>query len=150
MQSPNHEQQEAIDAAADALNPFGKVIYAYTRRQALADGQQVDVSETAREAGIVFACYLTRAVWLTCVVVPDGVRAQDERGRLWDVVWMTRHAIRTAPNNEDGEPLRKLAVSLYVRNTNRAAKLVSLRAVCGPVDMDDPRPAITIMLPDED
>ena len=44
----------------------------------------------------------------------------------------------------------RLPVALYVRNDNRAAKLVKLIATCGPLDMDDPQPAITIMMPDED
>jgi len=34
--------------------------------------------------------------------------------------------------------------------TNRAARLVKLIATCGPLDMDDPQPAITLMMPDED
>ena len=39
----------------DAHNPepFGPVIYAYTRSQAVADGQQVDVTKIAQEAGIL-------------------------------------------------------------------------------------------------
>ena len=35
-------------------------------------------------------------------------------------------------------------------NDNRAAKLVKLVATCGPLDIDDPQPAITVMMPDED
>ncbi len=41
-------------------------------------------------------------------------------------------------------------VALYVRNDNRAARLVKLVATCGPLDIDDPQPAITVLLPDED
>ncbi|MFZ1074602.1 MAG: hypothetical protein WAO21_14335 [Verrucomicrobiia bacterium] len=33
-------------------SPFGEVIYSYTRKQAIADGFQVEVTETAKEAGI--------------------------------------------------------------------------------------------------
>jgi len=40
--------------------------------------------------------------------------------------------------------------ALYVRNDNRAPRLVKLVAMCGPLDMDDPQPAITVMMPDED
>ena len=40
--------------------------------------------------------------------------------------------------------------ALYVRNDNRAARLVKLIATCGPLDMDDPQPAITVMMPGED
>ena len=43
-------------------NPFGEIIYAYTRAQAVADGYQVDVTKTAQEAGIKFPMFLTRAV----------------------------------------------------------------------------------------
>ena len=41
-------------------------------------------------------------------------------------------------------------VAFYVRNDNHRAKLVKLIATCGPLDMDDPQPAITMMMPDED
>ena len=42
--------------------PFGPVIYAYSRAQAIADGFQVDVTNIAQEAGIRFPVFLTRAV----------------------------------------------------------------------------------------
>jgi len=126
-------------------SPFGEIIYAYTRKQAIADGGQVDVSQTAQEAGIRFPVFLTRSVFDAYVTVPAGVTGQDEAGRLWDVVWMTRFAIQRSRPGSDRVP-----VALYVRNDNRAAKLVKLIAQCGPLDMDDPQPAITIMLPGED
>ena len=37
-----------------------------------------------------------------------------------------------------------------VRNDNCRVKLVKLIAQCGPLDMDKPEPAITVMMPDED
>ena len=124
---------------------FGPVIYAYTRKQALADGVQVDVTTTAQEAGIKFPMFLTRAVWDNCVTVPPDVSAQDEAGRLWDVVWMTRFAIlRTRPG------MSRVPVALYVRNDNTRSKLVKLVAECGPLDIDDPAPSITVLMPDED
>jgi hypothetical protein len=126
-------------------SPFGPVIYAYTRKQAIADGFQVDVTKTAQEAGIKFPVFLTRAVFDAYVAVPPDVSGQDEAGRLWDIVWMTRFAILRSHRQTD-----RLPVALYVRNDNRRAKLVKLIASCGPLDMDNPQPAITIMLPDED
>ena len=66
--------------------PFGPVIYSYTRKQAVADGFQIEVSKTAREAGITFPVFLTRSVFDSYVAVPPGVEAQDEAGRLWDIV----------------------------------------------------------------
>jgi hypothetical protein len=126
-------------------SPFGEVIYAYTRAQAVADGVQVEVTKTAQEAGIKYPLFLTRAVFDKYVAVPEGVTGQDEAGRLWDVVWMTRFAIlRSRPGCD------RLPVALYVRNDNHRAKLVKLIAQCGPLDMDDPQPAITLLMPDED
>lgn len=121
------------------------LIYAYTRKQAVEDGFQVDVSTIAREAGIRFPMFLTRTVYDAYVTVPPNVNGQDEAGRLWDLVWMTRFAIKQSPDGCD-----RIPVALHVRNDNRAARPVQLVATCGPLDMDDPQPAITVMMPDED
>lgn len=125
-------------------SPFGKVIYSYTRAQAVEDGVLVDVTSVAREAGIGFPVAITRAVFDKCVEVPDGIESQDESGRLWDVVWMLRANIhRTSGDRCDYQ--------LYVRNHNRArltrSDLVTLKAICGPGD--NAEPVITIMFPDE-
>ena len=124
---------------------FGPVIYSYTRAQAVADGVQVEVTKTAQEAGIKFPVFLTRTVFDAYVAVPEGVSGQDEAGRLWDICWMLRFAILRGHRHAD-----RLPVALYVRNDNRAARLVKLIATCGPLDIDDPQPAITVMMPDED
>jgi hypothetical protein len=124
---------------------FGPVIYAYTRAQAVADGFQVELSKTAQEAGIRFPVFLTRTVYDAFVTVPPGVTGQDEAGRLWDILTMLRFAILRARPGSD-----RLPVALYVRNDNRRPRLVKLVATCGPLDLDDPAPAITVMMPDED
>ncbi len=126
-------------------SPFGDVVYSYTRAQAVADGVQVEVTKTAQEAGIRFPVFLTRTVFDAYVAVPAGVTGQDEAGRLWDVLWMLRFAIQRTKSGVD-----RLPFALYVRNDNRAAKLIKLIAVAGPLDIDDPAPAITVMMPDED
>ena len=135
------EEPNAQDRAAF----FGGVIYAYTRSQAVADGVQIEVTKTAKEAGISFPVFLTRAVWDAYVAVPEGVTGQDEAGRLWDIVWMLRFGIlRSRPGCD------RIPVAFYVRNDNRTARLVKLIATCGALDIDNPQPAITLMLPDED
>ena len=151
-QDQNINPEEALAAVfgepqqiADGITAFGPVIYSYTRKQAVADGVQVDVTKTAQEAGIKYPMFLTRAVWDAYVAVPPDVTAQDEAGRLWDVVWMTRFGILRARPGVD-----RIPVALYVRNDNHRAKLVKLIAQCGPLDIDDPAPAITVMLPTED
>ena len=62
--------------------PFGPVIYSYSRAQAVADGVQVEVSKVAAEAGIRFPVFITRTVFDAFVTVPPGVTCQDEAGRL--------------------------------------------------------------------
>jgi hypothetical protein len=126
-------------------HPFGEVVYAYTRSQAVADGFQIEVTKTAHEAGIRFPVFLTRAVYDAYVTVPPGVTGQDEPGRLWDVLWLLRFAIRKAQPGQN-----RLPFALYVRNDNGASRLVKLIAACGALDIDDPAPAITVMMPDED
>src|SRR5512136_1747258 len=127
-------------------SPQWDVVYTYTRSQAVADGFQIDVSKTAHEAGIRFPVFITRGVYEQCVAVPPGVTGQDEAGRLWDLVWMLRFAIiRSKPGTT------RLTVALYVRNSDKhPARLTKLIATAGALDIDDPAPAITLMLPDED
>ena len=124
---------------------FGEVIYSYTRAQAVADGVQVEVSKVAAEAGIKFPVFITRTVFDSFVAVPEGVSGQDEAGRLWDVVWMLRFAIRKAQHGQS-----RLPFALYVRNDNHKPRLIKLIATCGAHDIDDAQPAITVMLPEED
>lgn len=122
-------------------SPFGDVIFAYTRQDALNDGVLVDCSEMAREAGIKYPVALTRAAWDQYVRVPEGVDGQDENGRLWDILWMFKCGAMRARSNT-------MIFSLMVRNDNVALKEVELKAVIGPGDTWEP--VITIMLPYED
>ncbi len=79
------------------------------------------------------------------MTVPPGVTAQDEAGRLWDIVWLLRFGIMRSRPGCDRTPF-----ALYIRNDNRRARLVKLVATCGPLDLDDQQPAITVLMPDED
>lgn len=121
------------------------VIHTYTRAEAIADGVLIDVTGTAKQTGFRIPVAVTAAVWAEYVAVPQGVEDQDERGRLWDVLWMLYVAIRS--NRDSGANLH---YRLHVRNDNRAGEppLVELKAVCGPAD--DGSPCVTVMLPDED
>ena len=137
---------------------FGDVIYAYTRAQAIEDGVLIDVTETAREAGIKFPTALTSAVWADYVAVPEEMKGhQDEVGRLWDILWMFSCGVRSGritgdigtfeviiakPDKGDWRGNEKL------HNGDRTQRLVTLKAVCGP--SDDGAPCISIMRPDED
>jgi len=119
------------------------VIYSYTRAQAIADGVLIDVTTTAREAGVRFPAAVTSALW-TRYIVPDEASAlhcQSIEGRLWDTLWLFRWAAKDFA----GDTLF-FEVSFVMKG--RKMSRVKLKAVCGPGDT--PEPVITIMLPEED
>jgi len=120
------------------------VIYSYSRAQAIADGVLVDVSDMAKEAGFRYPVAMTAAAWADCVAWPDSNRGagQSESGRLWDVLWMTKLAIKGA----DGD--RVMVTVLRVPARGGRAAPAALQAVVGPGDGWEP--VITIMLPGED
>jgi hypothetical protein len=131
---------------------FGEIIHTYTRRQAMAAGDLVDVTDTAREAGIRLPVALTRAVWEDCVAWSgeDSRRTgavQDEAGRLWDVLYMTRQAIGRVVGRSDRATVRLVRVARTGRRRHAPCP-VRLEAVCGPGDRGEP--VITIMQPGED
>src|SRR5207249_4961035 len=80
------------------------LIHSYSRADALRDGALIDVTPTAREAGIRWPVALTQAAWGRCVRVPPGVACQDEAGRLWDVLWLLRCAVAPHGGGCDRDP----------------------------------------------
>lgn len=130
-------------------NPFSEqtnefhVIHTYTRTQAIEDGVLVDVSTTAKEAGINFPVALTSAVWDLYIVPSDKLEGhgQSIAGRLWDLLWMFRmKALKTNTS--------LLFYSCMFLNENEKLEEVKFKALCGPGDNFEP--VITIMLPMED
>jgi hypothetical protein len=126
----------------DLEDLFGPVIHSYSRAEALEDGALIDVTSTAREAGFRIPVALTRAVCDSYVAVPPKVVAQDEPGRLWDILWMASLAAR---RNRDAS---EVCFTVSVRNDNRQPRPRRLKAVVG--SGDDGEPVITILLPEED
>lgn len=121
-----------------------ETICSYSRARALKDGVLVDVTDLAKEVGFTMPVALTQAAYGNYVTVPESVSCQDEDGRLWDILWMLRHAINTS----DGAT-HFLGFELMVRNSDKQpAKTVRLRALCGPGDTMEP--VLTVMMPGED
>jgi hypothetical protein len=118
-----------------------EIISAYTRAQAIEDGVLVDVTSTAKEAGIKYPVALTRAVWSQYVEIPEGVQCQDEAGRLWDIL----HMFRLHANGTLQPKVRRSASAfcyeLRVSMDHRHPRRVLLKALCGPGD--DAAPVIT-------
>lgn len=120
------------------------VIHEYTRAEAIDDGNLVDVSEMAKEAGIKYPVALTYAAWTRYVEVPNEVKGeQDEHGRLWDILSMFVMAARESGGGDC------LLYRLAVRNRRcEPPEVATLKAVCGRGDHQEP--VLTIMLPGED
>lgn len=145
---------------SQAVTAEGDLIYAYTRREAIEDGHQIELTEfhgdTVREAGIKFRLFCTSTVYRdnVCPIEGEGFKlapCQDPEGRLWDLLTMLVHGIRG--NRDSG----KIHFSVMVvpnipegSKRNPRAKRVYLLSTCGPVDIDDPAPALTIMYPGEE
>jgi len=124
---------------------FGEVIYAYTRKEALADGYQVkltdDLASLAREAGWKYPVYLTSGVWgLIERAVASKSHCNDVNGVLWDIVYMARLGRDVAPDTR--------IFDVIITGTGKKRNH-QLYMQVGATDFDDPAPAITIMLPEE-
>ncbi|MEZ0096359.1 DUF6573 family protein [Streptacidiphilus sp. EB129] len=129
---------------------FGSVIDVYSRAQALADGVLVEATPSlCREAGLTVPVALTAAAWADCVAwtEEDDERqgtVQDQTGRLWDVLFMTRYAISPARGG-----IRTTVELHRVPRDGRShtARPVELVAQIGPGD--EREPVLTIMQPHE-
>jgi len=122
-----------------------EIIHSYSRAQAIEDGLLIDVSETAREAGFRFPVAVTREAWERYIVPSEEDRkrwGQDTNGRLWDTLWMLRHAIKSARAGQ-----QEILFKVYFTMRGRQ-ELATLKAVAGPGDNFEP--VITVMLPEED
>lgn len=138
---------------AEPESLFGPLIDAYTRADMIQDGGLVAIPEAvSREAGITVPVALTRAAWEDCVAWGDaddrrkGI-CNDEDGRLWDVLWMTRQTIRRA-RLCDRDRIRVQLHRVPRPGCARAPRLVELVAVIGPGDSGEP--VMTVMQPDEE
>ena len=137
---------------------FGDVIYAYTRTQAIADGELIEVTDMAKEAGVKFPTAVTTAVWNDYVTVPEELKGQqDVKGRLWDILWIFTCAVRSRQITGEIGTFQVIIAkpdkgdwrsNEQIHEGSRMHRLVTLKTVCGP--SDDGSPCITIMKPEED
>lgn len=128
---------------------FGEPIHIYARAQAIADGILIDVSQTAHKAGFRLPVALTAAAWADCVAWDnsDSERqtAQDEEGRLWDVLWIASLAARRA---RKAQRLAFQVCRIPRGGRGTRPRATTLHMCIGPGD--DAAPVITILMPNED
>ena len=129
---------------------FGTPIHVHTRRQAIEDGELIDVSDTALKIGFKVPVAITRAVWYQCVEWTaedsDKQTSQDQLGRLQDVLWMLYWACQRI---RDAESCIQYQLNVVLRDgSSTEATLTQLKAMIG--GDDNGKRAITIMFPNED
>lgn len=148
------------DPRAWAHSMFKKedIVFSYTTKEAVKDGFLVKVEGAIpSDAGIRFPVYITRAVYDRYVKVPEGLIEQQESGRLWDLLYMfTWEARKTKSNTlrykffcQLPENMKILQNEIHTEN-NPLLREITLKALITAQDIDDPSPAIFIMLPHED
>jgi len=120
-----------------------KLIYSYSRKQAIADGVLIDVSDQAREAGFKLPVCVSDHLYHGYVVPPEGMdgEGQSAEGRLHDLFTMTKAAMTT---RWDGDRVYYQVLFKMPRSLD----LVECLAVVGPGD--DMEPVITLMLPGDE
>lgn len=124
------------------------IISSYTRFEAIEDGNLIDVSDTAKEAGFSCPVAITNAVYETLVSLPENYNGyQDISGRLWDVVYMASRAAKQG-RDESLIPFTMVCRGVKADGTDYVRfDTHTLWAVCGPGDNGEP--VITIMFPED-
>ncbi len=114
---------------------FGELISSYTRAEALADGQQFDVSEDSGAAVYKTAVYVTSALHAE-LKRGQGTDPDTYSARLWDVCYMVAQG-------------RRISAQSNVSDVKIGRRRLRVVGECGPIDIDDPRPAITLGFPSD-
>ena len=125
------------------------LIHQYSRAQAIAAGDLVDVTSTAAEFGVLCPVAITRAAWACCVTWTRRDIYQEEHGRLLDVCAMLALALRVAKARPVDGPRMGFGV-MRIPNHGRGCepRPVRLAVVVGPGDEGEM--VLTVMLPEED
>ncbi len=119
-------------------NPFGEVVYSYSRKQAIEDGVLADLTqiETFRHA-FKYPIACTDTVW-AIIEAATKQSGQDLDGIAHDIATM---AILTIRGHRGPSDLIMFKVAI-------AGRTHTLKLHIGPGDT--PAPVMTLMLPNED
>ena len=149
------------EAELQADQPFGPIIFSYTRKQAIEDGVLVDLSSDGETKTLVSDAGFTLPIAMTATAFHDTVLAgttetpggefvfptgQSTKGRLWDVLMVLRYAIRAA-NRQGSTDRVQFKVNVDERGDGQV-QTVALWCQCGPGDEGEP--VLTVMLEGED
>ncbi len=146
-------------AAANHMFSKDDIIFSYTTKHAVADGVLVKAdSEQSSQVKIKVPVYFTRPVWDRYVEVPKEFEGeQDLNGRLADLLLMfAAHARNTKDSMMKFSFTCKVPYKKDFSGNEKKSNIgfqyrdVTLKSIINAQDIDDPSPAIFIMLPWED
>ena len=125
------------------------LIFVYPRREALADGAQVDanigdLAEVSRQH-YKFPVYMTAGVFDLLERAVNNTKAHNDFKGVWhDILFMSHAFCREV------SPQRREFQVIITTGPGLKEIIYHLAAECGPMDFDDPAPVVTVMLRDED
>ena len=70
-----------------------ELVYSYTKSEAIAVGEQIDITEIATEAGFKFPFFLTSGV---NNIIEESLNygANSQEGVIWDILMVLKYHIR--------------------------------------------------------
>ena len=122
---------------------FGKVIYSYSRADAIEDGVLVDLSANFPEEARIYKYHIacTASVWsLVEQSVANRKYCNSAAGIVWDIMYMSQRGVIARPDEQT--VIFQVIIAGVGRRTH------TMKAVCGAGD--ELEPVITVMLEGED
>jgi hypothetical protein len=121
-----------------------EVIYTYSRKEAIEDGEQIlvdgELARIARAAGYRYPIYMTRGVFELIETAVKNERCHNDwNGVFGDVMTTSRYCARLV------SPSCRQFICI-ITGTGRKRKHTFYLEV-GAMDIDDPAPVMTLMLP---
>lgn len=133
--------------------PMPVIISQYTRDEAIADGELVDFSKTAREAGVMFPCAMTARLFNELKPNQrDDRLGQSVDGRIWDLLTMFKIQLKNQTKETDGKIVvgTRYVVEFIVAYGMRRRVLAAHAVLSHEFFKGVTCPAWTFMLPGED
>lgn len=119
-----------------------RIIYTYSRKQAIADGEQILLNNYFPNICSHFykyPVYMTRIIWEKIIQLAEK-NIQSIDVSIYDILFMSVTNLSHLKINQS-----RVEFKLYLPFTKDKQELENLIAECGPKDIDDPSPCIIIM-----
>jgi hypothetical protein len=118
----------------------------YTRQQAIDDGEQVladgELAQIAKDLGYKYPVYFTRSVQALMQKAVDNPDFNNDLNGIFDsLMWMSQKCIKFKTSDS-------VIFRCQILGVGRR-KWFDFVMQCGATDIDNPLPALTLMLPED-